>query len=221
MTRAFTTQDMANVLSDTVAVMATGSFNLIGAGAYMYAVGVYVDSVKAETVTSTLHNACLALGYGKSSKYELANAAIDVAKAMVKDYGRPGGLESNGFWTDILDAATPADAIALILNYTKVKFGADTVRDLYTSIKGGASAPKAQATKPVADKVSKALEGASGDELASIAAGMVSLVKPSDAKSLLLNLASKLTLDELHEVMAHLADMATVKMGEVAEKKAA
>jgi len=221
MARLFTTQDMANTLSDTVAVMATGSFNLIGAGAYMYAVGTSIDGQKADTVTKTLHEATLALGYGKSSKYELANAAIDVAKAMIKDYGRPGGLETNAFWHDIIEDTKPADAIALIINYIKVKFGCDTVRDLYTSIKGGGAAPKAQATKPVADKVNKALEGASGDELASIAAGMVSLVKPSDAKALLLNLASKLTLDELHEVMAHLADMATVKMEESAVAKAA
>lgn len=220
MERKFTTQDMANELGNTVAIMATSAFNLIGAGAYMFAIGVYVDNAKAADVSATLHKACESLGYGKSSKYALANAAVDVARRMVKDYGRPDATSPNAFWQGLGDCATPTDAIALLVSDIRTTYGSNTVQELYASLKGDA-APRGKTEKSVIEKVNKAMEGATGDETAQIAIAMQGAIQPSDAKLVLLNLADKLTLEELNEVLAQLADKAaTLALPEV-ERKAA
>lgn len=222
MERKFNSQDMANELGNTVAVMAKSAMNLVAAGAYLYAVGVYVDKVKAASVGETLHAACATLGYGKSSKYALAGAAMDVARRLVKDFGQPNGVELNQFWVNLGACATPADAVTTIVNEIAATYGATTVNELYTALKSGGKAPT-RTEKTVAEKVEKAIEGASGDELAAVAIGMQSLIKPSDAPRALLNLASKLTVEELNGVLAALTDMVIAKAApaEEAEKEAA
>lgn len=205
MDRKFTMQDMANELGNTVAVMAASSFNLIGAGAYMFAIGVYVDNLKAADVTKSLNAAMETLGYNRSSKYALAGAATDVARDMVKRYGRPDAASPNAFWQGLADCATPADAIALVIADTKATHNCTTVQELHKGLKGEA-APKAE--KSIADKVAKVMESATPDDWAGLATNAVAHVSPSDAKAVLLNLASKLTLEELNDVLGDLADMA-------------
>lgn len=217
MERKFTTQDMANELGNTVAIMATSAFNLIGAGAYMFAIGVYVDNAKAADVSATLHKACENLGYGKSSKYALANAAVDVARRMVKDYGRPDATSPNAFWQGLGDCATPADAIALLVSDIRTTYGSNTVQELYASLKGDA-APRGKTEKSVIEKVNKAMEGATGDETAQIAIAMQGAIQPSDAKLVMLQLASKLKAHEIDEVLAALADMAQAKIAAAMEQ---
>lgn len=205
MERKFTMQDMANELGNTVAVMAASSFNLIGAGAYMFAIGVYVDNLKAADVSKSLNAAMETLGYARASKYALAGAATDVARDMVKRYGRPDAASPNAFWQGLADCATPADAIALVIADIKATHDVTTVQELHKALKGE-TAPKAE--KPIADKVAKVMENATPADWAGLANNAVAHVSPSDAKSILLNLASKLTLEELNDVLGHLADMA-------------
>lgn len=210
MERKFTTQEMANEVGSIVGDMATSSLNLVAAGAFLFAFGVYVDNAKAADVTATLHKACETLGYGKSSKYALAGAAVDVARRMVKDYGRPDATSPNSIWQELANADTPKDAIALVVADIRTTYGSQTVQQLYAAMKGD-KAPATKTEKSTIEKVNKAMEGATGDETAKIAIAMQSAIQPSDAKLVLLNLAGKLTADELQEVLAHLTDMVLAK----------
>lgn len=202
----FTTQQVANELGNTVAVMAQSSFNIIGAGALLYSLGVYVDNLKAKDVADTIARAMDSLNYGRSSKYALAGAAKDVAIAMVKLYGRPDSVEVHNFWQAVADCDTASDAVAFMVATIKAQYSVTTVQELGAAMAKPSTVGKVEASK--ADKALKAMEGATPAEVAHVATEMVAHLSPSDSKVIILNLASKLTLAELNEVMALLADKA-------------
>lgn len=148
--RKWTMDDVQAELNSTIATMATGSFNLIGVAVLSLTIGVYVDKLPIKDVKDALNDAMVQLHYGKSSRYALTAAAIDVGREFVKAFGHPKAETRNDFWNDIETAETVSDAVATVVARIRAHYTVETVQGLSKALKGE-SAPKA----PKAEKAAK------------------------------------------------------------------
>ena len=150
-------------LQNEVATMMQGGFRLVGAAALMYVSGVYWENprLKAPEVAEELHGLLGDLNYGRSSKYQLASAALKVARNLTKKWGQPDAAKDrNAAWIMLHDAASFSDAVDLIVSQIKADYGVDTLRDLYGALDGN-KAPREQAPKPLADQFLTAIQKSS------------------------------------------------------------
>jgi hypothetical protein len=165
--------------------MMQGGFRLVAAGALMYVSGVYWETprLKAKDVGGRIFTVLEKLNYGKSSKYQLAEAALNVARNLTKKWGQPNAaMDRNVAWGMLADAATFGEAVDFMVSQIKADYAVDTLRDLYAALKG--NAPMRQQPKQVfGDLVAKALEKAD----------------PSDAEviSVVLHATERLSRDSL------------------------
>jgi|TARA_A100001391_G_C5084284_1_gene280717 hypothetical protein len=147
--RKWTMDDVQAELNSTIATMATGSFNLIGVAVLSLTIGVYVDKLPIKDVKDALNDAMVQLHYGKSSRYALTAAAIDVGREFVKAFGHPKAETRNDFWNDIETAETVSDAVATVVARIKAYYTIETVQGLSKALKGESApkVPKETATK--------------------------------------------------------------------------
>lgn len=167
-------------LNAEVAAMATGAFNLVAAAAVSYIERVYwtVPAVRADDVTKSLHLTMDGLGYSKSSKYELANAALQLARNWTKRFGAPNAAELNVFWATILAAETYADMSAFVITAVKAEYKAETMRDLYHALnpsKGGKGADKT-----LAERVKASMDKADANDASAAALVAVPFLSSTD-----------------------------------------
>lgn len=161
--RKWTMADATAGLQNEVATMMQGGFRLVGAAALMYVSGVYWENprLKAPEVAEKLHGLLGDLNYGRSSKYQLASAALKVARNLTKKWGQPDAAKDrNAAWVMLHDAASFSDAVDLIVSQIKADYGVDTLRDLYGALDGN-KAPREQAPKPLADQFLTAIQKSS------------------------------------------------------------
>jgi len=158
--RKWTMADATAGLQNEVATMMQGGFRLVGAAALMYVSGVYWEDprLKASEVADKIHGLLTDLNYGRSSKYQLASAALKVARNLTKKWGQPDGAKDrNAAWIMLHDAASFSEAVDLIVSQIKADYGVDTLRDLYVALDGN-KAPREQAAKPLADQFLTAIQ---------------------------------------------------------------
>ena len=147
-------------LQNEVATMMQGGFRLVGAAALIYVSGVYWEDprLKASEVADNIHGLLSALNYGKSSKYQLASAALKVARNLTKKWGQPDAAKDrNAAWVMLHDATSFSEAVDLIVSQIKADYGVDTLRDLYVALDGN-KAPREQTSKPLADQFLTAIQ---------------------------------------------------------------
>ena len=83
------------------------------------------------------------LHYGKSSRYALTAAAVDVGREFVKDFGHPKAETRNDFWEDVETAETVEIAVAHVVARIKAHYVVETVQQLSKRLKGE-PAPRAE-----------------------------------------------------------------------------
>ena len=147
-------------LQNEVATMMQGGFRLVGAAALMCVSGVYWEDprLKASEVADKIHGLLTDLNYGRSSKYQLASAALKVARNFTKKRGQPDATKDrNAAWIMLHDAASFSEAVDLIVSQIKADYGVDTLRDLYVALDGN-KALREQFSKPLADQFLTAIQ---------------------------------------------------------------
>lgn len=157
--------NLDKAFASEIEALAAGGFDLVAIAATIYIRDVYwsTPSLKAPEVTKKLHSAMERLGYGKSSKYDLANAALAIARNWVKRFGSPvkDASERNVFWSTMLQCVTLKDFKAFSVAAIKADYGS-TMKDVYATLNPAKAT--VTANKELPERVKAALEkGDAGD----------------------------------------------------------
>jgi len=192
--------NLDTALQGEVAAMMAGSFNLVSAAALTYIRNVYwtVPAVKADETKEYLFKVMDGLKYGKSSKYELCNAALGIARHWVKRFGNPAAAERNVFWSTILDFAAYGEMMDFVVASVKADFGA-TMTDVYHALNGNKKADKAE--KSLAEKVTAALAKADVPDASAAALAASAYAVGEDKVAMLARLIDGMNADELNNAM--------------------
>lgn len=195
--KRWTMQDATDTVQGEIAAMMQGGFRLVGAAALMYVAGVYWEAPKlqAKDVQEKIHTLMESLNYGKSSKYQLASAALTVARNLTKKWGQPDAAQDlNMAWVMLKTAPTFSEAVDLMVSQIKADYSVDTLKDLYAAL---AKPGKAKADdKSLSDLFEAAIKKSEADNPAIVQA-MMSVVNahlgPDQIAALLAALTAKIS----------------------------
>lgn len=197
----WTMTDATAGLEGAARAMSQGGFELIAAGALLYVRGVYWETPKlsANDVTDMIHRICEGLNYGRSSRYQLASAALKVARALQRKWGQPDAAkERNVAWVMLQEAPSFADAVAMMVSEIRTTYSVHTLAALHAALHP--SVPKAAVRKPLADRVVKTVQKEiddgtlqRGEVQATVIAMIAAFLTPDDIAAMLPQLTARLT----------------------------
>lgn len=200
--KKWTSKDAVAGLQGEVAAMMQGGFRLVGAAALLYISNVYweVPRIQAKETTETIHGLLASLNYGKSSKYQLASAAMTLARNMTKKYGQPDAAKDrNVVWGMLQDAESFSDAVDLMVAAIKTDYNVLTMAELYAALSGN-KLTKEKETPSLESVVMKAIEKADGTTPADLGklGGKIATLLPGSAMVAVPALVDALSFDELN-----------------------
>ena len=193
--RKWDANDLNLALGEIVGQMVQGSFHLIAVASLQLTIGVYVDNLSKDDVKAQITDAMASLNYGRTSRYMLTSAALDISRDLVKRLGRPDGVEHNVFW-DMVQEVPLAEAVAMLVSALKSNYGVNPVQELNNVLKPKVDKPKVDKPKaseptpeqPTAEKdkaplltpvqaIMATAQGLSDDELADLMTQLAGLVE--------------------------------------------
>jgi hypothetical protein len=199
--RTWTMADATAGLEGAAKAVAQGGFEMIAAGALLYVRGVYWESPKltAKEVADRIHAICEGLNYGRSSRYQLANAALKVARGLQKRWGVPDAAKDRNIaWLTLEAAPCFADAVAMMVTEIKATYRVDTLAALYWALNPATAT--AVTRKPLPDRILRALQKERDEgtlqagELRAALLGIAAMMSGDEIAALLPELTGRIVL---------------------------
>lgn len=213
--KKWNSQDALAGLQGEVAAMMQGGFRLVGAIALVYVSNVYwaAPKIQAKETTEQVHKMLESLNYGKSSKYQLATAGMQLARNWSRKYGAPDAAKDrNVFYGMVQDCETFSDAVDIAVAAIKADYGVDTLNDLYHAL-AGTKATTTKAEKTLEEKVMAAIgkeDDMTADRVAKLGASIAATMPEGQALAIAAML-NTMTLEQVNQI----AVMVNARMAEL------